>query len=480
MSSRREKGGEGRLGRLAGTGEGSGGGLPLPDLFSAILNELLDNGPADSRHLTGISASVLEYKSNNVMTTWGSWEALTADALEQLESREIIRSDGDDLWRLSEDLPLGTPVVIIPAGKGRKADSVTIWPREERERLSRANHAEREAASMVGHVRPVDRLQASAIRESVAEVGQLYPVLKDQHGRVLDGGHRLEADPGWKSVTMEVRDDQHALAISLWANRGKELPSKTQSRINQLIGDLAGTNEVRRERIAAELKRDASRSNRQIAELVGASHPTVAEVRQDLENSSKLEERIHRYEFTTAKTGKHSVACWCGEGEAEPRRTSDSKPTREVYDDATREAVIEEARRRLKTGEKTDFRGMAAQFGVGASFAQQMIAVAKERLKAEWQQQQQREATQQTAAAEPEPTPRALPESATDPAPPPWQPATKVHESASPDQEGDTAFNEIVVLVSALEVKTKRRLAAWLLRELPDKDRAAVLSEMDL
>jgi hypothetical protein len=424
---------------------------------------------------------VLEYKSNNVMTTWGSWEALTADALEQLESREIVISDGAGLWHPSEDLPLGTPVVIIPAGKGRKADSVTIWPREERERLSRANHAEREAASMVGHVRPVDRLQASAIRESVAEVGQLYPVLKDQHGRVLDGGHRLEADPGWKSVTMEVRDDQHALAISLWANRGKELPSKTQSRINQLIGDLAGTNEIRRERIAAELKRDAGRSNKVIAELVGADYKTVGKVREELE----LEENplIHRYEFRTGpggKTGQHSVACWCGEGEAEPRRTSDSKPTREVYDDATREAVIEEARRRLKAGEKTDFRGMAARFGVGASFAQKMIEVAKERLKAEWQQQQQREATQQAAAAKPEPAPRALPESATDPTPPPWQPATKVHESASPDQEGDTAFNEIVVLVSALEVKTKRRLAAWLLRELPDEDRRAVLSEMDL
>ena len=44
-SSRDEK--ERRLDRLAGSGQGSGGGLPLPDLFSALLNEVLDSRARD-------------------------------------------------------------------------------------------------------------------------------------------------------------------------------------------------------------------------------------------------------------------------------------------------------------------------------------------------------------------------------------------------------------------------------------------------
>jgi hypothetical protein len=400
MSSRREHEGE-RLGRLAGTGKGSGGGLPLPDLFSAILNELLDNGPANSKRLTGISTSTLEYKSNNVMATWGSWEALTDDALKQMASREIVSQNDDGLWDLGGKFTAGVPLVVIPAGKGRKADSVTIWPKGEREQLNRADHAEREAVSMVGRMRPVDNQRVSAIRQSEPEVGQLYPVLVDQNGRILDGAHRLEANPNWRKHTIKVDSEEMALAVGLWANSGQPLPAKIKARITELIGDLSGSNQIKRDRIKATLLEDASRSDREIGRLVGSDHKTVSDVRSQLVQTGEIPQ--------FQQTG--------GRGVTTGTPGSKPSPAREQYDDATREAVLQEAKRRLKAGEKTDFRGMAAQFNVGTTFVQQMIAAAKELIKAEWQQQQEHAAPSQAERPTP---PKAAP--VTPPAPVPPQP----------------------------------------------------------
>ena len=53
-----------RLDKLAGSGKGSGGGLPLPDLFAAMLNELLDNPPVSSGRMAEIASSVLSFKAN--------------------------------------------------------------------------------------------------------------------------------------------------------------------------------------------------------------------------------------------------------------------------------------------------------------------------------------------------------------------------------------------------------------------------------
>jgi len=47
---------------------------------------------------------------------------------------------------------------------------------------------------------------------------KLYPVIKDQHGNILDGFHRKRANPNWKETTIEVKDLLHALRIRVHAN----------------------------------------------------------------------------------------------------------------------------------------------------------------------------------------------------------------------------------------------------------------------
>jgi len=59
----------------------------------------------------------------------------------------------------------------------------------------------------------VDRLKRSA-----EDVGELYPVLVDEKGEVLDGRSRLKANPNWRKFQIEGLDDIKKLKIKYHAN----------------------------------------------------------------------------------------------------------------------------------------------------------------------------------------------------------------------------------------------------------------------
>ncbi|HUW44797.1 MAG TPA: hypothetical protein VMW50_03285 [Dehalococcoidia bacterium] len=63
-------------------------------------------------------------------------------------------------------------------------------------------------------------------KESTKIVGELYPVLVAKDGQVIDGFHRLEDNPDWKTETLEHIDSEEKLllarAISNWHRR--EIP----------------------------------------------------------------------------------------------------------------------------------------------------------------------------------------------------------------------------------------------------------------
>jgi hypothetical protein len=341
-----------RLDRLAGSGKGWGGGLPLPLLFAAILNELLDKGAASTGHLTQITSSVLDFKTRQVMSTWDTWDGFTADVLAQMEAKGVILHD-NGMWSGGPALEPGVHIEIIPARsyQGRKypPDGVTVWEKAERERRSRAEHLEREATSLVGRFRPATPEHVAEIRQSEAQVGQLYPVLVDQHGRILDGGHRKAANPNWREHRITVESEEMALAISLWANSGKPLPPKVQARVTELIGDLAGTSRIKRDRAEAALRADPSRSNRDIARQVGCSHNTVAEVRRDLESSGQID----HYFATGGQRGGQGVTSGAPAPPTPPRG-----PIGDV------EGARAETHRRVRAGQPVRRQELARQYGV--------------------------------------------------------------------------------------------------------------------
>ena len=88
------------------------------------------------------------------------------------------------------------------------------------------------------------------LKDSVKKVGKLYPVLVDAHGNVIDGYHRLEADPDWPVRKVE------------------EITDPVQLTIARLVANVC------RREVSAEEKTEWLR---QIAELTGWSPKEIAE-----------------------------------------------------------------------------------------------------------------------------------------------------------------------------------------------------------
>jgi len=56
------------------------------------------------------------------------------------------------------------------------------------------------------------------LRKSKETIGQIFPVIKDQNGKILDGFHRKRVDPNWKETVVNVKDDLEALLIRVHSN----------------------------------------------------------------------------------------------------------------------------------------------------------------------------------------------------------------------------------------------------------------------
>jgi hypothetical protein len=367
---------EERLDRLAGDGE-RGGGLPLPLLFAAILEELLDNGSATTARLAEVAAGKLAFKAQYVMEAWGSFDALTEAVLQQMAARRFIASSGGAPWRPCFEA--GREVVIIPKRKGKnRAIGVTVYPREERERRSRAEEKSMTVTEYAQRLRDrglraVSAERVKEIRASVADFGDhrdAFPVLLDQHGNLLDGRHRRAVDPSWPFRKHQVNSDEDMLQVALVANQSAAWSRDDWKGLAHLVRAVGGQR-GRRERVRDALLEDASRSNRQIAELVGCDDKTVAPARAELEIAEFPQFRIHRYEFTAGRgqrPGKHSAACWCGEGDAEPKP---EKQQRKISDEQIEEIIADDL----------PWPEIASRYEVGQSAAQAAKTRAMERKK---------------------------------------------------------------------------------------------------
>lgn len=120
-------------------------------------------------------------------------------------------------------------------------------------------------------VQPMPELspeQYDALRADILAHGVRVPVTLDQYGRVLDGNNRMRiaAELGIEvpTTTIEVADDIEAHTVALTLNCARRHLTTAQKR------DL----------IRAELARDAGRSDRAIARMIGCSPSTVGAERR--------------------------------------------------------------------------------------------------------------------------------------------------------------------------------------------------------
>jgi len=83
-----------------------------------------------------------------------------------------------------------------------------------------------------GNNRAVEESEGYDLAKSKKSVRELYPVIKDAHGNVIDGFHRLEADPNWKTETLEQIKTPVQLALArIVANTHRRSVSKEERKL---------------------------------------------------------------------------------------------------------------------------------------------------------------------------------------------------------------------------------------------------------
>lgn len=181
---------------------------------------------------------------------------LSPRALETLELIARPLADGHDIRQLADEL--GVPISVL---RQRLEQLAAEW-------------------TNLGAGVELPKLTAAeyrALRDSIAAHGQLYPILVDREGRVIDGNNRLRAcrelgiEPIYRVVELDLTDDQRK-SLALVANVARRhLPAS-----------------AKRGYALAELMRNPTRSDRLIADSVGVSHTLVGTLRRQLEDEGAL------------------------------------------------------------------------------------------------------------------------------------------------------------------------------------------------
>lgn len=147
-----------RVVRLVGDGvDGmSGGGLPLPDAFSAALQLMLDSpAPVTEEAVAAEVAKALSFKEKRVLAIWGSWEAFTDDIIVQLGMRDLVLGESKHgegrvwTWKISSKFIQGrsydaiTAAEVSAATGGRSSMPITVTAydaatRKERDETAKA------------------------------------------------------------------------------------------------------------------------------------------------------------------------------------------------------------------------------------------------------------------------------------------------------------------------------------------------------
>jgi hypothetical protein len=130
---------EARVTRLVGGNRtryaSEGGGLPLSDAFRAICSQLLA-GPAPEALIVINVARVLNLQRERVAARWGTWEALTADLLAQLEYAGMVARENGQ-WTLGHRFRTATRMMPIPGNNMW----FTVYTEEEQRQRNAAAQA---------------------------------------------------------------------------------------------------------------------------------------------------------------------------------------------------------------------------------------------------------------------------------------------------------------------------------------------------
>ena len=80
----------------------------------------------------------------------------------------------------------------------------------------------------------------ASIRHTETAVGQIYPVLLDKQGEIIDGRYRLKANPNWPRLQLDhVASEEQRLLIRLISNTcRKDISPNEKTAIIGRLGEL--------------------------------------------------------------------------------------------------------------------------------------------------------------------------------------------------------------------------------------------------
>jgi ParB-like chromosome segregation protein Spo0J len=173
---------------------------------------------------------------------------------------------------------------------------------------------------------PLSEEEYAALRNDIEHNGILVPVLVDQHGRILDGHHRVkianELGIDYPRDVREIADDNeaHDLAVTL---------NMVRRHLNR---------EQKRAVIRSEIERTPDASDREIARRTASAPTTVGAVRRRVSNLATPLSDEDREELADAEVRIERASEIAEEARARRRELLSKLDTERTYADWVRDA----------------------------------------------------------------------------------------------------------------------------------------------
>ena len=102
------------------------------------------------------------------------------------------------------------------------------------------------------------------LKSSAERIGQLYPILVDYHGNIIDEEHRFGVDEKWRTVRLEhIRTEKDRLVARVVSNTvRRSVPSKEKTELLKRLGEIYLNEGVKPGKIAYKIAEETGMSYR--------------------------------------------------------------------------------------------------------------------------------------------------------------------------------------------------------------------------
>jgi len=108
------------------------------------------------------------------------------------------------------------------------------------------------------------------LKSSSKRIGQLYPVLLDYHGNIIDGEHCYSVDEGWRTMRLEhIRTEKDRLIARIISNTvRRSVPRREKTELLAKLGEICLNEGAEPGRIAYKIAEETGMSHRWVVKYL--------------------------------------------------------------------------------------------------------------------------------------------------------------------------------------------------------------------